>query len=325
MSDKCVLCGRECKRNNDFMRDILYYSCISCGDYAVTADVESDYLSRMDQVLKYRIAACAQERNIRGLPKLRLYSSEPTDNVPDGAYTLNYVLDTIFPSRIQDRFDRVLGNLTRKTAAPGDTISLSLETDLPTLFAESTTSARFILAELHDLGYINLRPIYDMTADIIVKATGIERIQRLEESEGREQSKQAFVAMWFNKELNDVFNKGIKTAAADCGFKVHRIDTKETNQKICDEIIAEIRRSRFLIADFTGSRGGVYFEAGFALGLGIPVIWTCRNKKEDIDSLHFDTRQYCHILWNDAEDMRFQLRNRIAATIPGAKLVNQQQ
>ncbi len=34
---------------------------------------------------------------------------------------------------------------------------------------------------------------------------------------------------------------------------------------------------RFMIADFTGHRGGVYFEAGFAHGLGIPVIWTCRE------------------------------------------------
>ena len=39
----------------------------------------------------------------------------------------------------------------------------------------------------------------------------------------------------------------------------------------------QIRKSKFLIADFTGQRGGVYYEAGFAYGLGLPVIWTCRK------------------------------------------------
>lgn len=46
------------------------------------------------------------------------------------------------------------------------------------------------------------------------------------------------------------------------------IGSKEHSNKIDDEIIGEIRRSAFIVADFTGHRGGVYFEAGFAMGLG---------------------------------------------------------
>jgi hypothetical protein len=42
-----------------------------------------------------------------------------------------------------------------------------------------------------------------------------------------------------------------------------------------------------LVADFTGQRGGVYWEAGFAQGLGIPVIRTC--KSDELWKLHFDT------------------------------------
>ena len=69
------------------------------------------------------------------------------------------------------------------------------------------------------------------------------------------------------------------------------------------------------MADFTGQRGGVYFEAGFAMGLGIPVIWTCRDT--DINDLHFDTRQYNHIPWANPKELRVRLQNRIEATIPG--------
>jgi nucleoside 2-deoxyribosyltransferase len=64
----------------------------------------------------------------------------------------------------------------------------------------------------------------------------------------------------------------------------------------------------------TWARTGVYFEAGYALALGRQVIWTCRRDRAKVD-MHFDTRQYNHILWNDAADLQEQLYYRIAATI----------
>ena len=90
-----------------------------------------------------------------------------------------------------------------------------------------------------------------------------------------------------------------------------KIDEKQHLNKICDEAIAEIRRSRFVVADFThgaaGARGSVYYEAGFAQALDLPVIFSCRKDQE----LHFDTRQYPHILWETPEDLYTQLRNKI--------------
>jgi nucleoside 2-deoxyribosyltransferase len=78
-----------------------------------------------------------------------------------------------------------------------------------------------------------------------------------------------------------------------------------------DEIIASIRGAKFLVADFTGQRNGVYFEAGFMLGLGRPVIWIC--KKEDLKNVHFDTRQYNTIDCVDETDLKKRLVNRILA------------
>ena len=130
-------------------------------------------------------------------------------------------------------------------------------------------------------------------------------------------SSQAFVAMWFHDETNTAYEQGIKLGIESAGYRPLRIDQKPDLNKIDDEIIAEIRRSRFLIADFThghdGARGGVYFEAGFAHGLGLPVIYTCR--KDMVDKLHFDTRQYAHIVWDTPEDLRNELKNRIMARI----------
>ena len=151
-------------------------------------------------------------------------------------------------------------------------------------------------------------------------------MKRLEELETKAvNSEQAFVAMWFNESVNEAYEKGVERAIRDSGYKPLRIDKQEHIGKIDDQIIAEIRRSRFVVCDFTCElieydgkqkafpRGGVYYEAGFAQGLGIPVIWMCHA--DHIEHVHFDTRQFNHITWNTPEELRERLRNRIGAVI----------
>jgi hypothetical protein len=128
---------------------------------------------------------------------------------------------------------------------------------------------------------------------------------------------QAFVAMWFNSATDDAYKLGIKPAIEDLGYNSFRIDGKEHVNKIDDEIIAEIRRSKFLVADFTCEkdkvRGGVYFEAGYAMALPIPVIWTCH--KGSMGDVHFDPRQYNHIVWETPQDLYRMLKARVGAVI----------
>ena len=70
-----------------------------------------------------------------------------------------------------------------------------------------------------------------------------------------------------------------------------------------------------MVADFTGQRSGVYYEAGFAQGLGLPVIWLI--DQQDFNSVkdNFDTRQYFYLVYETSEDLRKRLKNKIAATI----------
>jgi nucleoside 2-deoxyribosyltransferase len=89
------------------------------------------------------------------------------------------------------------------------------------------------------------------------------------------------------------------------------VDKEQHSERIDDFIIAQIRRCRFLVADFTGQRNGVYFEAGFAHGLGRKVIWMCNESEKD--KLHFDTRQFNHIMYTDMDQARMQLTDRIVA------------
>ena len=152
---------------------------------------------------------------------------------------------------------------------------------------------------------------------------GLERLDDLDASGAA--NDQGFVAMWFGEGMDEVYEQGIEPALTDVGYRAFRIDRKEHANKIDDEIIAEIRRSRFVVADFTCGtardgeaevgipRGGVYYEAGFAQGLGMPVIWTVRE--DQIGLVHFDTRQFNHIAWKNPEDLRTKLARRIGAVI----------
>ena len=140
---------------------------------------------------------------------------------------------------------------------------------------------------------------------------------RIEELSVNVDSAQCFVAMWFHDSMNEVYRNGIEPAIKAAGYSPYRIDREDFVGKIDDKIIAEIRRSRFIVADFTqggdGARGGVYYEAGFAEGHGLDVIFTCRS--DIIDKVHFDTRQQNHIVWDSPDDLRERLENRIRRVI----------
>ena len=146
---------------------------------------------------------------------------------------------------------------------------------------------------------------------------GYARLAELNERDTK--SSRAFVAMWLDSSMNDLWEKGIKPGIRDAGYDPNRIDKMESIDKIDDAIIAEIRRSRFIVVDFThgdkGARGSVYYEAGFAHGMDIPVIFLCRN--DMIDEIHFDTRQHKHIVWEKEKpsELREKLANRISAVI----------
>jgi nucleoside 2-deoxyribosyltransferase len=100
----------------------------------------------------------------------------------------------------------------------------------------------------------------------------------------------AFVAMWFNDLVTPAFRDGIEPAITETGYRAIRIDLQEHSDSVIDRIIAEIKESRFVVADFTGQRGGVYFEAGFARGLGLNVIRTCKD--DHLENLHFDVKGF---------------------------------
>ena len=176
----------------------------------------------------------------------------------------------------------------------------------------------YLINYLKDGKYIQfLRSRYAFT----VTVKGFETIKNVSNID----SKTVFVAMWITDSKDtehktmEVLYKKIEQAIRQVGYQPLRIDKKEHINKIDDEILSEINKARFIICDLTSEkekpRGSVYFEAGYALGKNIPIIWTC--KKELEKELPFDIRQYNCLHWeeNKLDDFEEKLKHRIENVI----------
>ena len=156
--------------------------------------------------------------------------------------------------------------------------------------------------------------------NLSVSAEGWDRFDEVCRTQAQPENP-VFVAMWFGgkdkrAEMGRLYEQGILSAIRDAGYRGERVDDVEHNEWIMDAVLGMIRVAPFVVADFTGHRNGVYLEAGFARGLGIPVINCCRAS--ELDDSHFDTKQLNHVLWSNPEEMRKRLYNRIMGSIgPG--------
>ena len=59
-----------------------------------------------------------------------------------------------------------------------------------------------------------------------------------------------------------------------------------------------IRDAKFIIADLTHDNNGAYWEAGYAEGLGKPVIYICEQSKFEEDETHFDVNHCTTVKWS---------------------------
>jgi len=141
---------------------------------------------------------------------------------------------------------------------------------------------------------------------------------------GRSDSHKAFMAMEYGDSgLDRVFAECFKPAVRAAGFDLQRLDDAPPAGLIDDRLRVEIRTSRFLIADLTRENRGVYWEAGFAEGLGRPVIYTCEEGHFEDHGTHFDTSHHHTITWqyDNLGAAATALKTTIRATLPAEAIL----
>lgn len=151
---------------------------------------------------------------------------------------------------------------------------------------------------------------------------GWQAIEQLKQ--GRSDSRKAFMAMAYGDPgLDAVFAECFKPAVAATGFMLRRLDDAPPAGIIDDRLRVEIRTSRFLLVDLTDENRGAYWEAGFAEGVGRPVIYTCEDAYFSKQGTHFDTNHHHTIRWkrNGLEAAAAELKSTIRATLPSEAIL----
>jgi len=215
-----------------------------------------------------------------------------------------------FPSDFMEIQQRALLNLYNFYPDYGQELK---KLKKPCFFAKNDSELYFFLESMKKKGWLDINITRNgegmlLTGSPIIADKGWLEIEKTIK---KNRQKQVFIAMKF-KDMDNIYN-AIYKAIDDAKFIPLRIDKKEHINRICSEIQYEISKSGLLIADVTGQNQGVYFEAGYAIGLNIPVIWTCKEDEEN--NMHFDTRQYNTIFWKDENDLYERLKNRIEAVM----------
>jgi len=282
------------------------YECVRCGRYRLTGSAEV-LLQNEIPTPRYRISAVTRQAHERGA-----MTTLTTDNLELDSFE-SAVASVRPPDGLIDGIDRALVVIVEKQPTDADYVKLDHNLDYPLVCAPDGATLKRYLRTAETEGLLHSGKS-DGAVGYIPTYAGWQRYEQIRSSIAR--SEQVFVAMWFHDDLDEAYSSGIAPAIRDTGYDPYMVKDVEHNGKIDDLIVTQIRRSTLLVADFTGHRPNVYYEAGLADGLGIPVIRTVR--RSDSSDLHFDTRQYSHLVWETPEDLREQLRRRIEFVLPRA-------
>jgi len=300
---QCYICNKNLEQPPaEIWGNGLEVDCKVCGKYIRRGP---EILRTLAEEKRCLLSGCIREIN----------EFNKEDKEPPKIYDeqdINNIFSSVkIPTTMLEKAYKIIPYLVQKTASFGEEVKVNSEDGYPIAYAKNATEFIRLLTYLTDRGYVkSIRDgsgLYSLT---------MQGWQKFEEIESRQpDSKQCFVAMSFDPSLYDIYEQGIKKAIKEAGYEPIRSDRQEHNEKICDKIMADIRKSRFIVADVTKQNQGAYFEAGFALGLNITVIWLCEQKEIDEKKLHFDTQQFKHIGWTNPEDLYTKLLARINATI----------
>ena len=123
-----------------------------------------------------------------------------------------------------------------------------------------------------------------------------------------------FLAMQFDDPALEAFvEEVVKPATKEIGYDL--VDMRDVARAgVIDDIMrVQIRDAAFVIADLTHDNSGAYWEAGYAEGLGKPVIYICEKMKFEEHKTHFDTNHCTTIPWSEDDGEGF--RERLIATL----------
>ncbi|MFD1157281.1 TIR domain-containing protein [Roseovarius aestuarii] len=126
---------------------------------------------------------------------------------------------------------------------------------------------------------------------------------------GLRPGRHGFIAMKYHDADLEEFVRDVVKPATKNGIGFELIDLRDVARAgVIDNIMRQqIRDSAFVIADLTHDNLGAYWEAGYAEGLGKPVIYICEKEKFEDSKTHFDTNHCTTVIWQKNEAEKFEV------------------
>jgi len=235
--------------------------------------------------------------------------------------------ENYFPKTDLEKVDFSLERVQRLIGKMGASIEFDgKDSWYKMFFCQDKGEFNFILRTLQTKGFIEIldKPIGpdglpSKTGKIFPQKVNLtyEGISYLNKKQKEVQKDLCFVAMSFGADETQIFTEALKPAIKAAGYQAKRVDDTDHHidkeQTINDSILALAKKANFLVCDYTGNKRGVYFEHGYAWGLGKKVIMTV--KESEMNDLHFDVSHYPFIVWKDYEDLRIRLQAKIESWI----------
>ena len=309
MPDLCPVCNTELKKApiSDFDRDITAFSCYQCGDFALSLELVEDIPGILQRNKDGGVKISHALRTMQRINK----KVELSESMIDA------ILAKPLP-RPQEQADLLIRWLAENTDNPGKHVSLTpIEYYLSIIGAKTKAGFKLVLSHLtKKVDLVEDVSLYG-TTELLLTFDGWNYYETL--LKGSATYRKAFMAMKFgDADLNAVLENVFKPSAKMAGFDLFKLDDVPQAGLIDDQLRVEIQSSDFLIADLTHANNGAYWEAGYAEGLGKPVIYTCEKEKFNSQTTHFDTNHHLTVLWdkNAPEQAGDLLKATIRATLP---------
>lgn len=319
MADLCPVCKSEL-RKIESREDRHFYECLRCGPYSLSGSAQmilaGELRKEKDAAAKLSYALYRMTKRDRSWPML---TSELLQDI---------ISNTELP-RPQEQFENLILWLGEKQPSMGVGVAILIKKNPSVISACGATDksdAYFLVAQGIESGFVDGKVTYGQGDNNVATLSPIklsmqgwrlfEELQR-----GKASGRNAFMAMKFgDPEQDGIFKDHFKQAVKDTGFDLKRLDEDQPAGLIDDRMRVEIRQSRFLIADLTHNNNGAYWEAGYAEGLGKPVIYTCRKDVFDdkTQGTHFDTNHHLTVVWEPDKlpEAAEKLKATIRATLP---------
>jgi DNA-directed RNA polymerase subunit M/transcription elongation factor TFIIS len=306
---KCPLCGYELEEETDQTREADWYAfqCRNCGYFEVSSKGLS-YLRTLESNHKKSLTTLSyavRKMNL-GLTKYPVLSLD----------MIKKILETTELPRPMEQVQNLLLWVADKTEF-GERFYVEPRTNSAIVGTANSDGLVAAAKALREMGYAHGDIVggSDFDGELTLKGwLAADEMRR-----GRPDSRKAFMAMKYgDTKLDAVFAECFRPAVEATGFSLRRLDEAPPAGLIDDRLRVEIRTSRFVVVDLTGGNQGAYWEAGFAEGIGRPVIYTCEKGYFEEYGIHFDAEHQHTILWEHdnlaaaAEDLKMTIR----ATLP---------